>query len=144
MYKVYKSLPQDAYAIRKTVFIEEQGFAQEFDEIDSRASHVVLYDGGQAVGTARVYREENVDGVWHIGRVALLQEARGKHLGQALLRAAEEVARDAGAKAIEISSQSRVTRFYAHCGYRAVGDEYMDEDCLHRKMVKRLGGVNDV
>lgn len=144
MYQVQKGLPQEAYSIRKKVFIEEQGFEQEFDEIDDRASHVLLYDGGCAVGTARVFRDDTIDGVWHIGRVALLKEARAKHLGKALMRAAEEVAREEGAKVIEVSSQSRAQRFYMKCGYRAVGDEYMDEDCWHQLMVKRLDGVDHV
>lgn len=138
MYQVYNMIPQEARDIRQKVFIEEQGFAEEFDDIDNTASHIMLYDGGKAVGTARVYREDNVDGVWHIGRVALLKEARGKQLGRALIMAAEEVAREAGAKAIELSSQSRVIQFYEHCGYRAVGEDYIEEDCLHRRMVKRL------
>ena len=37
-------LPKCAY-IRKAVFMEEQGFQQEFDEIDDRAYHALIRDG---------------------------------------------------------------------------------------------------
>ena len=34
----------DAKAIRQSVFVEEQGFEYEFDDIDETALHLVLYD----------------------------------------------------------------------------------------------------
>ena len=34
----------DARAIRQSVFVEEQGFEYEFDDIDEIALHLVLYD----------------------------------------------------------------------------------------------------
>lgn len=34
----------DARAIRQSVFVEEQGFEYEFDDIDETALHLVLYD----------------------------------------------------------------------------------------------------
>ena len=37
-------LPPQAAAIRRAVFMDEQGFRDEFDEIDPRASHLVLCD----------------------------------------------------------------------------------------------------
>ena len=33
----------DARAIRQSVFVEEQGFEYEFDDIDETALHLVLY-----------------------------------------------------------------------------------------------------
>ena len=45
-----QGLSQDARIIRQEVFVEEQGFHHEFDEIDSRAWHLVLYENGQAAG----------------------------------------------------------------------------------------------
>ena len=34
----------DARVIRQSVFVEEQGFEYEFDDIDETALHLVLYD----------------------------------------------------------------------------------------------------
>ena len=44
-----KLLPKCAY-IRKAVFMEEQGFQQEFDEIDDRAYHALILDGETCSG----------------------------------------------------------------------------------------------
>lgn len=40
----YEHLPIEAQKIREIVFMEEQGFHNEFDEIDSYATHLVLYN----------------------------------------------------------------------------------------------------
>lgn len=42
-FKTYSSLPADAVFIRQKVFVEEQGFQDEFDETDQKAQHIVLY-----------------------------------------------------------------------------------------------------
>ena len=44
---------QAAY-IRKAVFMEEQGFQQEFDEIDDRAYHALILDGETPAAVGRL------------------------------------------------------------------------------------------
>ena len=56
--RLYENLPQDAMCIREKVFMEEQGFCQEFDEIDEIALHGLLYEDETAVATARLYFDE--------------------------------------------------------------------------------------
>lgn len=41
--KVYDYLQEDAMNIRRNVFMSEQGYKNEFDEIDDRALHIVIY-----------------------------------------------------------------------------------------------------
>ena len=53
--RVYDTLPEDARQIRQEVFIEEQHFQEEFDGIDSRALHLVLYRDGSPAGTCRFF-----------------------------------------------------------------------------------------
>ena len=43
-YRRFKELNNDIISIRKTVFEKEQGFQNEFDEVDQNCSHIVLYD----------------------------------------------------------------------------------------------------
>ena len=45
--KLQKGLPADAKAIRIEVFVDEQGFHEEFDGRDDRAYHAVLYRDGE-------------------------------------------------------------------------------------------------
>ena len=42
--EIYDYLPESSKLIRQTVFVEEQGFVNEIDEIDEIATHIVLYD----------------------------------------------------------------------------------------------------
>ena len=50
----------DAFAVRRAVFMEEQGYENEFEPIDEDPSciHVVLYAGKELAGCARVFPEE--------------------------------------------------------------------------------------
>ncbi|MBP0964544.1 MAG: GNAT family N-acetyltransferase [Oscillospiraceae bacterium] len=134
--KRYDSLCDDARAIREAVFVREQGFVNEFDDIDGNAVHFVLYVNGQAAGTCRIYRGD--DNEFHLGRLAVMSEYRGMSLGKMLISEAEGYASVIGAEFITLSAQVRVKDFYKKCGYSAVGEEYLDEDCPHIKMVKKL------
>ena len=49
-YEVSEAIPEDAKAIRKAVFVEEQGFHNEFDQTDDASLHIVAYDGDEPVG----------------------------------------------------------------------------------------------
>ena len=55
--KIYDTLLEEAVRIRKTVFVEEQGFQDEFDKIDSYARHLVLFDGENPIAVCRFFSE---------------------------------------------------------------------------------------
>lgn len=133
--KLYHTLPEDAKAIRQRVFVEEQQFHNEFDEIDDRATHLVLYDGEQAVATGRMYEE---DGVAILGRIAVLPAYRGQHLGAEVIRLLEQEAVSAGFHKAALSAQCRAQGFYEKLGYRPMGEIYFDEYCEHIHMEKEL------
>lgn len=68
----------DARVIRQSVFVEEQGFEYEFDDIDETALHLVLYDeNDNPCATGRLF----FDGCMKIGRIAVMKEYRGQSLG---------------------------------------------------------------
>ena len=71
----------DARIVRTRVFMEEQGFQDEFDDIDDdpRTIHVTLYDANALVGCARTFPDPDrpdQPGRWVFGRLAVLPEAR--------------------------------------------------------------------
>lgn len=37
------------------MFVKEQGFIEEFDEIDDVAKHMVMYEKDQPISTCRIY-----------------------------------------------------------------------------------------
>lgn len=130
-------LPDDAIAIRREVFMMEQGFKEEFDVIDSQAVHLVYYEDDVPAAVCRYYPAE-LKGVFVLGRIAVRAAYRGKKLGKYLVETAEkEIRKDGGTKII-LSSQVRTRSFYEKCGFLAVGDVYLDEHCPHIAMEKNL------
>lgn len=133
-----KGLPEDAWRIREEVFIQEQGFQRELDEIDDTAAHIVLYDAGDIpVATCRVFPDAE-PGVFVLGRLAVKKEYRGKHVGCEALGAAESYVRDKDGKALILHSQCRAVGFYRQNGFREYGEVELDEGCPHIWMRKEI------
>src|ERR1700758_339099 len=86
---------EQAWAIRRTVFIEEQGVPEaiEMDEDDARAFHALALDGNMAVGCGRMVAH---DGYVKIGRMAVLSERRGEGIGRNILGFLMERAKQRG------------------------------------------------
>ena len=123
--------------IRIDVFMKEQGFADEFDEIDDIAKFVLLSIDGKAAGTCRYFPSAD-EGDAHIGRMAVRKLYRGQHLGTKIMMAAETGIRRDGFKTCSLSAQVQAKPFYESLGYKAEGEEYLDEDCPHILMRKVL------
>ena len=123
--------------LRRQVFIEEQGVseADEVDEFDEVAVHLLALWDGVPVGVARLLVEGEVG---KIGRVCVLAEARGKGVGAALIQAA--VARFRGTAGVEKVklAQAHALGFYEVLGFGAVGEVYDDAGISHRDMVMML------
>lgn len=135
--EIYNSLPQEAATIREDIFLNEQGFSVEFDDIDNYATHILLRMGEEVVGTCRFFYSEERKS-YAIGRVAVVKKYRGKGYGSMLIKAAEKEIVKLGGTKIYISSQCRASDFYASLGYKKTGSEYMDEFCPHIGMIKEV------
>jgi len=135
--RIYHALCPDAAMIRKTVFMEEQGFLNEFDQTDETAFHLVLYADGAPAAVARLFAQQNHE-AYIVGRIAVLPRYRSLHLGSRILKEAEQCAKQNGARTLALSAQCRVQPFYQKNGYTATGDVYFDEFCPHIHMEKIL------
>jgi len=58
--QILNTINDDIKQIRTDVFMKEQGFENEFDEIDEKAKFVLLSIDGKAVGTCRFFPSEEV------------------------------------------------------------------------------------
>ena len=128
--KRYNHLSDEAKAIREAVFVQEQGFQAEFDEIDGIAAHLVLFERDTPIGVCRFFPAEEND-CCIVGRIAVLQSCRGKQYGAAILKAAEQEIARQGKKRVKLAAQCRVQPFYEKSGYRAQGEIFYDEGCPH-------------
>ena len=125
-------------ALRREVFMEEQGIseADEMDDLDDEAVHLLATDAGAPVGAARILFDGNIG---KIGRICVVKSARGTGLGAALVNAAVDhlIQRGDITKA-KLSAQEYAIGFYAKLGFVAEGPFYDDAGIPHRDMVKTL------
>jgi predicted GNAT family N-acyltransferase len=128
-------LRDEAAPIRYAVFVDEQKVPAEIelDDWDALSLHALALDAqGRVLGTGRLLP----DG--HIGRMAVLQSARGQGVGTALLRALLQAARARGDREVVLSAQTHAMPFYEKAGFIAEGDEYDDAGIPHRQMRRRM------
>ena len=59
-YKIYDQLPQEAKEIRIKVFMEEQGFKDEFDDLDEVCKHLVVFEHQKSFVTCRYYYDDHL------------------------------------------------------------------------------------
>lgn len=131
----WSALGSEAMPIRHTVFVLEQGVpeALEHDEHDAVCLHVLARDAsGRAVGTGRLLP----DG--HIGRLAVLAEARGSGVGHALMLRLLAAASERGHVTAALNAQVDAVPFYARLGFVAEGEVFMEAGIAHLAMSKAL------
>jgi predicted GNAT family N-acyltransferase len=78
-------------------------------------------------------------GVAKIGRLAVVDDARGRGAGTALLRFLEEEARKRGARELMLWAQVTARPFYERFGYVARGPGFDDAGIQHVEMHKPAG-----
>ncbi len=125
-------------ALRRAVFIEEQGVseADDLDTLDDAAIHLLATVGGIPTGTARLLISGTTG---KIGRVCVLAPARRTGLGAALIRAALiELRRHPQVTEAKLGAQTHAIAFYERLGFTAIGPVYDDAGIAHRDMIAPL------
>lgn len=132
----------DAQAVRTMVFMDEQGFEDEFDDIDELPTtlHITLYSDSTLVGCARIFPDsrhgEEKGRRWVFGRLAVVPTSRHGGFGAALLKESERLAQEAGATEMHLHAQCSVVSFYQRAGYEPYGPIEREEHVEHRWMRK--------
>jgi len=105
----------------------------EWDELDPKCRHVLARDDAhRPIGTGRLTPEHK------IGRMAVLKEWRGRGVGEALLLALIEQARELGVPEVSLHAQVDAIGFYEKLGYRVCSDEFQEVTIPHFEMEKKL------
>lgn len=126
-------------AIRRTVFIEEQKVPEslEWDGEDAHALHVLVTEDAALVGCGRML----ADG--HIGRMAVLQNHRGRGVGRLILKTLLMEAEKLRRGRVFLNAQTRAAGFYAKYGFIRVGGEFPDANIPHVRMEKTLDNFSE-
>jgi len=152
----------DAFAVRRAVFMDEQGYSSDFDGIDDDPScvHLTLYIDGELAGCSRLFPEPleralapespqspacaldqgvTAEETFLLGRVAVMPAFRRRGLASVIIAASDEAARAAGARVVKLHAQEYAQDLYAKQGYAQISDiDYEDEGQPHLWMAKRL------
>lgn len=131
----WAELQQGAAAVRRAVFVEEQGIDErdEWDALDAGSLHaVVVLGGGTPAATGRLLPAQ--DGLSRIGRMAVLRSYRGIGLGRQVLGALVDAARARGDAAVELHAQQAARGFYAAAGFAACGEPFDEVGIPHVAM----------
>ncbi|QCR31112.1 GNAT family N-acetyltransferase [Lysinibacillus sp. SGAir0095] len=129
-----------AFAIRKEVFVKEQGvpLEDEFDQFDllnGLCEHILVHYNEQPVGTGRI---RFVDGIGKLERICILKPYRKFGLGKVIIKALEDIAEEHGSSQVKLHGQTHAEGFYAKLGYRTVSDIFMEDGIPHILMLKDL------
>lgn len=125
-----------AFAIREEVFVLEQkvNAEDEYDQYEESSVHFLACLEAKPVGTARWRFTE--DGV-KLERFAVKKEARGKGVGQALLKIVlEDIAADSEAikQKKYLNAQLNAIPLYTKFGFEKVGEMFEECNIQHYRM----------
>ena len=131
-------LPDGAKFVRKTVFEDEQGFIDEYDETDEIATHFVMFnENEEPIATCRVFPDAAKD-TCMLGRLAVLKDYRNKNLGSAIMHEVEQYVTKISEKSITLHAQYQAAGFYEKQGFETFGDVDDEQGCPHVWMRKIL------
>jgi putative N-acetyltransferase (TIGR04045 family) len=125
------------HAVRHRVFVVDQRLFAGSDRDDrdplAETLHVVGVDRGVIVGAVRLYPRDP-DGLWQGDRLAVLPEARVRHLGALLVRFAVATAGERGGHTMVARIQLPNVRFFEHLGWHADGPPGPYHGVMHQPM----------
>jgi predicted GNAT family N-acyltransferase len=126
-----------ALDLRHEVFCLEQGVPEheELDGRDREALHLVAVEGDQLLGVCRLLV---VGATAQFSRLAVRASARRRGIATALLAAADQESRAAGAHRLVLHAQTYARGLYDSAGYRARGRVFVEAGIEHIAMEKRL------
>ena len=125
-------------AVRQEVFVVEQDCPYlDADGKDKYCHHVLGYENDRLVAYSRLVPKgiSYSDSV-SIGRILTTEKGRGRQIGKALVQhSIEAINHLFQPKKITISAQCYLIKFYEKFGFQVVGEEYLEDDIPHIKMI---------
>ncbi|MEI6435202.1 MAG: GNAT family N-acetyltransferase [Bacteroidota bacterium] len=123
-----KELADQAFAIRRKVFVEEQSVdpALEYDH-EEESHHYLLFLGETPIATARWRETEK--GI-KLERFAVLPSFRNRGIGEIILKEALKDVSSSG-KLVYLHSQVKAMSFYERNGFFKVGEQFFEAGIAH-------------
>ena len=128
------------HAVRHQIFVVDQQLfvGNDRDERDLAPGtlHAIGIDDGAIAGAVRLY--PTAAGYWQGDRLAVLPQARVRHLGAQLVRFAVATAGERGGHTMVARIQLANVRFFEHLGWHQDGPPGPFHGVTHQPMAIRL------
>jgi ElaA protein len=123
--------------LRNAVFIVEQECPyQDCDGNDKNSYHLFLQDNDNIAAYSRILKKGVSYDEVSIGRVVVNKNYRGKSIARELLtrgiKFVQEILKETE---IRIGAQAYLIDFYGSLGFKAVSDEYLEDEIPHVEML---------
>jgi ElaA protein len=130
---------EEVYALlrlRQAVFVVEQNCVyQDLDNLDQQATHMLCWQKKELLAYQRCLAPGLSYPESSLGRIVVCTAMRGQHLGRELvLRGIEHNLLRWPGSGIRINAQAHLQDFYTSVGFCAEGNEYLEDNILHRQM----------
>lgn len=99
--------------------IRKQVLGLEADALDAMSQHVVVFDGDEPAGSARLWW---ADGAFRMGDIAVTENKRGRGFGDLLVRLLLYKALTHSASLICVDAPKALESFFAQYGLTAAGE----------------------
>lgn len=132
---------EELYAIlrlRSEVFVVEQDCVyQDLDGKDQKALHVIGKKEGVVIAYTRLFKSGDYFEQASIGRVVVKKSERKYGYGHEIMIASIKAVREhLNETTIKISAQTYLKKFYNSLGFKAIGEEYLEDGIPHIGMLK--------
>ncbi len=108
------------------------------DEIEKEKENLLIgaFDDDQILGCCMLVPQD-IHTV-RLRQMAVVDDLQGKGIGRALMRFAENLARDHGFKTISMHARKNAIGFYEKMGYKSKGSDFIEITIPHVIMEKKL------
>ncbi len=131
---------QELYSIlqlRSEVFVVEQNCVyQDIDGKDEKALHVLGIKNNNIIAYTRLFKPGDYFEYASIGRVVVAKNKRNFKYGYDIMKVSMEAIKTRfKAHTIKISAQAYLKTFYNNCGFKEIGEAYLEDGIPHIAML---------
>lgn len=130
----------DILQLRSEVFVVEQDCVyQDIDGKDQKALHVLGYKNNVVVAYTRIFKPGDYFEKASIGRVVVAKNERQHKYGYDIMEASIQAIKEHYNETdIKISAQCYLNKFYNNLGFKAIGEDYLEDGIPHIAMVYKV------
>lgn len=111
-------------------------FNDDIEETDKNAIHMFGFENGEVICCARLYKTG--DYTFCIDKVGVAKKDRKQYVGDTMIRALEDKAVSLIGAVISTNVPQSAWDFFEHEGYSPVGDSYVENGIIYKKMKRDL------